>query len=116
MATHEDAETVLQLMRWGTEMGFEGAAKAIFSPDFDPEAAAAVDVEADDNVAKVLYFGETAATLVKHGLLDRDLLLDLLWLEGMWAKVAPHARAARERDNEPRLYENFEALVTPVSV
>jgi hypothetical protein len=67
-------------------------------------------------VAKVLYFCETAATLVKHGLLDRELLLDLLWFEGIWTKVGPHARYARERDNEPRLYENLEALVAPAAV
>jgi hypothetical protein len=49
--------------------------------------------------------------MVKHGLLDRGLVVDFLWVEGIWARVEPHARQAREHANEPRLYENFEALV-----
>jgi hypothetical protein len=64
----------------------------------------------------VLSFGEVAATFVKNDLLDRALLLDTLWMEGLWKRVAPSARAARERDGEPRLYENFEALVASVPV
>lgn len=106
-ATHEDAMLMVQLLRWGTEMGLEEALRTIFSEDFDPETEA-VDSPV---VGKVLTFGEALATMVKHGLLDRGLLIDLLWVEGIWARVAPHARRARERANEPRLYENFEALV-----
>ena len=44
-------------------------------------------------------------------LLDRDLLGDIFWLDGMWSKVGSHALKAREHEQEPRLYENFEALV-----
>jgi hypothetical protein len=62
-------------------------------------------------VGKILTFGEAMATMVKHGLLNRGLVVDLLWVEGIWARIEPHAREARTRDNEPRLYENFEALV-----
>lgn len=91
-------------------MGVEDAFRAIFAEQFDPEKTATDDPA----VGKVLYFGETVATLVKHNLLDRDLISDLLWFEGIWAQVAPHARHARERAGEPRLYENFEALVVKV--
>lgn len=92
-------------------MGLEEALRAIFSEQFDPEIAATGH---DPAVGKALFFGETVGTLVKHGLIDRDLMLDLLWLEGIWARVGPHAKVARERDGEPRLYENFEALVAQV--
>jgi hypothetical protein len=108
MATREDAELVVQLLRWGTEMGFDDALRKLFSPDFDPETAP-MD---NPDVAKVLSFGETVGTLVKHELLDAELVWDLLWIEGIWSKVRRHAVAAREEENEPRLYENFEALVT----
>ena len=105
-ATHEDAMLIVQLLRWGNEMGLEDAFRTIFAEDFDPETEP-MDSPA---VGKVLTFGETIATLVKHGTLDRGLLIDLLWVEGIWAKVEPHARRARDREDEPRLYENFEAL------
>ncbi len=107
-ATHEDAQVVLQLMRWGTEMGLEDALRVIFDEGFDAQAAG----EDNPAVGKVLLFGETAATLVKHDVLDKDLFIDLLWVEGIWARVEAHALAARDRASEPRLYENFEALVS----
>jgi hypothetical protein len=50
--------------------------------------------------------------LVKHNVLDRDLIRDVYWFDGLWTRVSPHAVAAREQENEPSLYENFEALVT----
>jgi hypothetical protein len=112
MATREDAHLVVQLMRWGTEMGLEDALRLLFSEDFDTTSA-----EAEPAVAKTLFFGETVATLVKHDLLDGDLVRDLLWVEGIWERVAEHARAVRAKEDEPRLYENLEALVgVPASV
>jgi hypothetical protein len=106
-ATHEDAMLMMQFMRWGTEMGLEDALGAIFSEDFDPET----ELTESPAIRKVLYFGEALATMVKQGVLDRGLVVDLIWIEGIWARVESHARRAREHANEPRLYENFEALV-----
>jgi hypothetical protein len=108
VATYEDANLIVELLRWGTEMGFENAMEVIFSDSFDADDGS---VESPD-VRKVLYFGETLGTLVKHDVLDRGLLRDLLWIDGIWSKVGAHARFARERDGEPTLYENFEALAT----
>jgi hypothetical protein len=107
-ATHEDAALVMQIVRWGTEMGLDEATREIFDDGFDPEA-----VPADNKAARtMLTFGETVATLVKHNTLDKDLVADLWWIEGVWARVGPTAKKARERLGEPRLYENFEALAT----
>ncbi len=106
VATREDATLVVQLMRWGTEMGLDEALHDVFAEGFDPENAAT----AEKSVRKVLTFGEIVGTLVKLDLLDRDFLVDLLWIEGMWNRVGAAARVARERDREPRLFENFEAL------
>ncbi|HVB91848.1 MAG TPA: hypothetical protein VND70_07085 [Acidimicrobiales bacterium] len=106
MATHEDGTLVVQLMRWGTEMGLEDALSAIFDEGFEPEK---VDMK-NPAVKKVLFFGETMGTLVKHGLLDRALLVDLLWIDGIWSRVGPSALAMRKHAGEARLYENLEAL------
>jgi hypothetical protein len=97
---------MVQLMRWGTEMGLDDALRVIFGPGYDPETASMEDPA----VEKVLSFGETVGALVKHGLLDRDLLLDIFWVDGVWSKVGQHAHKAREHEGEPSLYENFEAL------
>lgn len=34
MATYEDANPVMQIVRWSTEMGLDGAMQEIFSDDF----------------------------------------------------------------------------------
>lgn len=107
VATYDDAGLLVQLMRWGTEMKLEDGFNSIFSEEFDPDAA-----DNDPAVGRVLFFGETVGALVKHGVLNRDLLLDVFWVDGIWAKVRPSALRAREMAGEPRLYENFESLAS----
>jgi hypothetical protein len=63
-------------------------------------------------VRSLLLFGESIGTLAKHNLLSADLVRDWLWVEGIWTRVAPAAIRQREKFDEPRLYENFEALAT----
>ena len=108
VATYEDAGLIVQLMRWGSEMGLQESLAALFSPDFD----AADGAKDSEDVRKVLFFGETVGALVKHNVLDRALLNDLLWIEGIWAQVAAHALYAREQSGVALLYENFEALAS----
>jgi hypothetical protein len=104
--TREDAQMVIELAKWGSMIGLQEAARKVFADGFDPELADA----RDPDVQAILAFTETVGTLVKNDLLDRDLVNDWLWVEGMWSRVAPAAMKAREAAGEPRLYENFEAL------
>jgi hypothetical protein len=108
VATYDDAALIVQLVRWGNEMALDEAAHEVFSESYAPDKAS-VELPA---VRKLLGFGETIGTLVKHGVLNRELVLDLWWIDGMWSRVGPPAKAQRERMDEPRLYENFEALAT----
>jgi hypothetical protein len=105
--TYEDAQLLVQIAQWGTALGVNEAMPSIFEDDFDPEIADAMN---DTPVRTMLVYLETIGTLVKNDVLNRDLVRDWLWVEGVWARVAPAAQAARKRFNEPRLYENFEAL------
>jgi hypothetical protein len=106
MADKTDAALLIQLAQWGTTMGIEESQQTIWADDFDPEAADPRDV----HVARVLNWGESIGTLTKNGLLDQDLVLDWLWVSGMWAKVGPAAMKLRATMGEDSLYENFEAL------
>jgi hypothetical protein len=105
-ATYDDAALAVQLARWGTELGLEDAVQAIFSDAFDP-ARGSLD---EAPVRNMLSFGEVVGTLVKQGVFDRGLALDLWWVEGMWARLGPAAERERDRLGEPRLFENIEAL------
>ncbi|HTT58427.1 MAG TPA: hypothetical protein VMF33_00095 [Acidimicrobiales bacterium] len=107
-ATYEDAQLVVQLMQWETAVGVDDALAVLFSESFDPETAS-LD---DPNVRKVLTFGETVGALVKHHVLDRDLIRDVYWFDGIWERVKHHALTARAESGEAALYENFESLVS----
>jgi hypothetical protein len=104
--SREDAILVVELAKWGSMMGLSDASRAVFADDFDPDA-----VEANDpSVQAMLMFNETVGTLVKNGLLDRDLVYDWLWVAGSWERVGPAARRAREKAGVAALFENYEAL------
>ena len=105
-ATYDDANLVMQIVRWGTEMGLTDAVRVVLGDDFDPETAS----PDDPSVQKVLSFGEVVGTFVNQGVLDRGLVLDMWWIEGLWSRVGPAARRKREHLGEPRLSENFEKL------
>jgi hypothetical protein len=107
-ATYEDAGLMMQIVRWGTDMGLEESMSLLMSGDFDAETASATDVL----VGRVLGFGELIGTFVKQGILNKELVLDMWWVEGLWAKVGPAAIRERNKIGEARLYENFEALAT----
>ena len=104
--TREDAQLIIQLAQWGTAMGIQDAMAKLWADDFDPEAAD----PREQPVSSVLAYGESIGTLTKHDLLSVELVKDWLWIEGMWARVGPAAKKAREATGEARLYENFEAL------
>jgi len=106
MADRQDGAMIVQLAQWGSAMGLEEAMNAMWADDFDPEAASADDIL----VSRLLNWGETIGTLTKNGLLDTDLVLDWLWVAGLWARVGPAARKQRDKHGVPQLYENFEAL------
>jgi hypothetical protein len=107
-ANKEDARLLVQLAQWGAMIGLNDATAALFDDAFDPDTA----TSQDRNVRAVLTVGETIGTLVKNDLLDRELVLDWLWVSGLWQRVAPAVRRDRERYAEPRLGENFEALAS----
>jgi hypothetical protein len=58
---------------------------------------------------------ETIATFVKQGILNEGLVNDLFWVAGAWNVAAKICRDIRKETAEPRLYENFEWLVTRAS-
>jgi hypothetical protein len=109
--TREDANLIVELAKWGAMTGLPEASRTIFADDFDAGSAEVLD----PHVQTVLVFHETVGTLVKNELLDRELVLDWLWVSGAWERVGPAALAARERAGVPELFENFEALAAAQS-
>jgi hypothetical protein len=105
---HDDAMLMVELAKWGAMIGLAEASRKIFADDFDPDG-----VEVNDPAVQAhLFFNETVGTLVKNGLLDRELVYDWLWVSGSWDRVGPAAKRAREKAGLAQLYENYEALAT----
>ena len=105
-ATYDDANLVMKLLTWGATMNLQEAIGKIFQARFDPETA---DFN-DGQIQTILNFGETVGTFVKQGVLDRGLVEDLWWFEGIWARVGGAALRQRDLLGEARIFENFEAL------
>jgi hypothetical protein len=105
-ATYDDANLVVQILNWSTQLGLLDAVNTIMADEFEPDVARSDDPA----VRAVLMFGETVGTFVKQAVLDEGLVRDMWWIEGLWRRVAAAALADRERLGEVRLYENFEAL------
>jgi hypothetical protein len=106
VATQKDAEILIQLLRWSTEMGADEGFAEIFSDDFSKEEASL----ATPAVGKVLTYCEAVGTLVKQGLLDRDLVNDFWLSSAVWDRLGPAVLRVREQMRESRMFENFEAL------
>ena len=85
--SHDDAVLMVELAKWGSMIGLAEASREIYADDFDPDG-----VEVNDPAVQThLFFNETVGTLVKNGLLDRDLVYDWLWVTGTWDRVGPAA-------------------------
>lgn len=69
-----------------------------------------IDSEEFGAVIAVLKWHETVGTLVKQGLLNRELVLDWLWVSGMWDMCKDIALGHRAETGVPQMWENFEAL------
>jgi len=104
--SREDATLIVELAKWGAMIGLTDASRTIYSDGFDPESADALDTP----IQTLLLWNETIGTLVKNDLLDRDLVLDWLWVSGVWERVGPAALRARAEAGSPELWANFEAL------
>lgn len=107
-AKHEDAIVVVQLVRLSWEIGLDGAMKEIFSKGFDASDGS----KDNESVRKVLHFGETVGTLVKHNVLDLDMVADLWDLAGLWNQVKASADSERKNHNSTHLYEHFESMAS----
>jgi hypothetical protein len=106
--TQEEARLMIELSRWGTDMGLEEALAALFVP----ETETSTGDDGDPNVRKVLWFFEFVGALVKRDAISLAFVRDVWWVDGIWPLVKDHVLQAREGSGETSLYEHFEAMVS----
>jgi hypothetical protein len=77
-----------------------------------PEAMTAEHQPAWTDVRRIGNFYENMGALVKNGLADRNLVLDIFWgqILGNWGKLAQVAAIRRRATGDKSIWENFEYL------
>ena len=100
--TTDDANLMIQLMRWGAAENLQDARNWIWSEY--------------GYASKVCGWFESVGTLYKQGLLNSELLFDWLTIKLPWSRLSGFAIGVRNSAGEPRLYENFEAMAKEESM
>lgn len=114
---HADAQLLVQLAELGQSMRVDRGQALLWKHRENEgltyeqfEATYAIDSDEAVAIINVMKWYETVGTLVKQGLLDRGLVLDWLWVAGIWDMCRPIAMGQRERLGQAGIWENFEAL------
>lgn len=114
--TQADAQLMLQLAQLSQTPAMDRGQALLWkhrdTGGFSWEEFQSLGVESDDYTAvmAVLKWHETIGTLVKQGLLNRELVLDWLWVSGTWELCKSIALGQRAETGVPQMWENFEAL------
>ena len=64
----------------------------------------------DIHIGKFFNWFETLGTLYKHGLFNRELLFDWVYINRPWERVKNIVIGMREEYEMPRFMENFELM------
>ena len=117
--TIADAQLLVQIMAAGTAAGTDHGFEMLFASSKPPTLAELrkEHQRSSEEYRQIMAFlsqYETIATFVKQGILSEGLVDDLFWVAGAWKVSAQICRDLREEAAEPRLFENFEWLVSRV--
>jgi hypothetical protein len=113
--THQDAVLMIQLANLMVTSGAQEAKDWLWGDEFIPGYTEFVQKYPPGSdgylrASTVCGYFETVGTLHKHGLLSESLLFDWLAVSMVWKRLEGFILGLRRQVDEPRLYENFEAM------
>jgi hypothetical protein len=113
--TYQDADIMLRMSAWGTELGLPGVVNWIWSDKFITDYEEFIKKypqgsKGFNKVLKFLNWYETLGTLYKNGLFNEELLFDWLLIAPHWKRLESIVLGHRGVWGNDRLYENFEAM------
>lgn len=113
--THQDAIIMLRLYQWTAIAGLSKAINWMWSDDFITDYAEFIKKyprgsESYEKATRICGYYETIGTLYKNGLFNEELLFDWLAVYLVWDRIKDFAIGLREEAEEPRIFENFEAM------
>jgi hypothetical protein len=113
--TYKDAEMMLKMVEWMWSSGIPEINNWIWSEEFEPNFTKFVKKNPPGSegflkAIKICNVYETIGTFYKHGLVNRELLFDLLTVSSLWDRVEGFAIGVREDAGLSVLFENFERM------
>ena len=118
--TYEDANIMLQLARWGAELGNNKATRFIWGDKFIQEYDEFIKKypmgsKEFSYVSQVCGWYESLAALWVNDLLNEKLIDDWVLVSSIWERVKGFAFGLREQIGDVRIFEHFEALANKQS-
>jgi hypothetical protein len=107
------ADLLLRLYATWDSLDFQEAFHRLYWGEYSNYDSFLEHVEGQRHVGTyVATFYDQIGALLRRGLIDYDLVDDLLGNSAiqLWEKIAPIILEARVRSDDPRLYEHFEFL------
>ena len=113
--TYQDADVMLKMFELRNSMRLGEVFNWIWSDEFvqDYEEFKKKYPDGSDrqkDIGKLFTWFETLGTLYKHGLFNRELLFDWMYINRPWERVKNIAIGMREEYEIPRFLENFELM------
>lgn len=106
-------DLVMRLYSTWDSLEFQEAFHRVYWADFHDLDSLIESLGGQRHIGSYLfYFYDQVGALLKRGLVELDLVDDLLGnsTRQLWERVEPVIRQIRERSDDPRLYEHFEYL------
>ena len=118
--TYEDANLMLQLIRWGTEAGLNDAMSFLWSDDFEEDYEKFQQkypwgTQEQKYANLVCGWNESLAALWVNGLMNEKLISDWIAVTMVWNRIKNYAIGFREQSGNPKIYEHFEALANALA-
>jgi hypothetical protein len=107
------ADLVMRLYATWDSLEFQEAFHTVYWAEFHDYDSAIEVLAGRRHVGTYLFsFFDQIGVLLRRDLIDFDLVDDLLGNSArqLWEKIEPVIKEARERSDDPRLYESFEYL------
>lgn len=106
-------DLVMRLYSTWDSLEFQEAFHRVYWADFHDLDSLLESLGGQRHIGSYLfYFYDQVGALLRRGLVELDLVDDLLGnsTRQLWEKVGPCIEEARVRSDDPRLYEHFEYL------
>lgn len=117
---YEEANLMIQLLRWGSEIGTNEASNFLWSDAYEEDFESFKEkypwgTQEQKHVTNLCGWYESLAALWVNGLISEKLVSDWLAVGMVWDRIKNHALGFREQSGNPQIYEHFEALAKALS-